>query len=67
MCFKHMVTGHGSKNISVHMIQCDPESSPLLAKMFLDNVFTDLHFSILTYTIICLSTAKENGEKLQFV
>lgn len=59
MCFKHVVIGHGSKSISVHMIQCDPESSPLLVKIFLDNAFTVLHFSILTYTIICYQQPKK--------
>lgn len=32
MCFKHVVTGYGSQNVSKHMLQCDPESSPLLVR-----------------------------------
>lgn len=49
------------KWVSVHLLQSDPESRPLLMR---GNLYSGLYS---TYTIMCLSAAKENGEGLQFV
>ena len=45
----------------MHPLQYDPESRPLLVR---GNLCSCLYS---TYTIMCLSAAKENGEGLEFV